>query len=284
MMAGCLLDTGILAIMFITAIWANSLSLLADAKRALPMLAVEFVLLHLLRQIHRGRLTEYDYGTRKVEQFANLLAGVALLGAAAWLVIKILSRLGVEQQQPALGLAAAALTALVNLGINAALLLALWRAARGGGSLILQGQVMSRLSKTLASTCVMLAIGVNALAGPGPVGEAADLAGTAVVIVTMVGFGWRMVADALPHLLDRALGERQQAPVNRALAARFHAYDELVAVRTRTEGLHAWIEIELGFAPGRTVGEASAEADRVAEEVRREMPDARVLVVIRTTG
>ncbi|MGG5809936.1 cation transporter [Falsiroseomonas sp. CW058] len=281
LLSACLLDGAILVAMLAVALWSNSLSLLADLMRGVPMLAVEVVLLLLMRRIHRGRMTEYDYGTSKLEQFANMLAGAVLLLAAVWLLAKLAGRVGVPQAQPAVGLAAAAAIAAVNLALNAALLLALWRAARGGGSLILNGQVVTRLSKTLASGCVTAAIAVNAAFGPEGIGAWADIAGTVVVILVMVAFGARMVQDTLPHLLDRALGEQQQALVNRALAARFDAYDELVAVRTRTEGRHAWIEIELGFAPQRRVAEAADAAEHIAQDLRALVPGARVLVVIR---
>jgi cation diffusion facilitator family transporter len=284
MLSACLLDAGIQVAMVVVALWSNSLSLLADLIRGVPMLGVEVVLLVLMRRINRGRLTAYDYGTRKVEQLANLVAGAALVLAALWLLAMMAGRIGVPQEQPGLGLAAAAAISAVNLGLNLAVFASLWRAARGGGSLILNGQVVTRLTKTVGSALVTLAIIVNAIFGPEGIGGWADLAGTLVTVLVMVGFGWRMIDEAVPHLVDRALGEQQQMLVNRALAARFDGYDELVAVRTRTEGSNAWIEIELGFAPDRRIGEATEEAERVAEELRALVPGAHVTVVIRGMG
>jgi Co/Zn/Cd efflux system component len=48
-------------------------------------------------RINRGYLTAYDYGTRKVEQFANLLAGVTLVFLALWLLTRLVARYGVTQ-------------------------------------------------------------------------------------------------------------------------------------------------------------------------------------------
>lgn len=284
MLSACLLDAAIILAMVAIAVWSNSLSLLADLMRGVPMLGVEVVLLLLMRRINRGRLTAYDYGTRKVEQFANLVAGAALIVAALWLVAKMFGRIGVPQDQPGLGLAAAAAISAVNLALNIGVFVSLWRAAQGGGSLILNGQVVTRLTKTLGSAFVTLAIVVNAVFGPEGIGAWADIAGTAVTVLVMVVFGARMIGEALPHLVDRALGEQQQMLVNRALATRFENYDELVAVRTRTEGRHAWIEIELGFAPERKVGEAALEAERIAAELRELVPGARAVVVIRAAS
>jgi divalent metal cation (Fe/Co/Zn/Cd) transporter len=282
LLSGNLLDLAISIAMAVVAVWSNSLSLLADLLRGTPQMAIGFVLYGLMRRIHRGRLTEYDYGTRKVEQFANLVAGSVLILAALWLVLRMLARHALPEEQPALGLLAALGVGLLNFAINVGVLLALWRAARGGGSLILRGQVLTRLSMTIASGCVAVAIAVNTVLAGSFAGVLADLAGTAVVVVMMLGFGGRLVGEAVPHLLDRALGERHQVLVNKALVERFEGYDGLVAVRTRTEGLLPWVEVELAFAPDRPVGEATAEADRLADAVRAQIPDARVLVVIRS--
>jgi divalent metal cation (Fe/Co/Zn/Cd) transporter len=284
MLSGNLLDLAICVAMAVVAVWSNSLSLLADLLRGAPQLAVGFVLYGLMRRIHRGQLAEYDYGTRKLEQFANLVAGSVLILAALWLVLRMAERHALPEEQPALGLLAALAVGVLNFAINAGVLVALWRAARGGGSLILRGQLLARLSMTLASGCVAVAIAVNTVLAGSFAGVVADLAGTAVVVLVMLVFGGRMVGEALPHLLDRALGESHQMLVNRALVERFEGYDGLVAVRTRTEGLVPWVEIELAFAPNRPVGEATAEADRMADAVRDRLPGAQVLVVIRAAA
>jgi divalent metal cation (Fe/Co/Zn/Cd) transporter len=281
MLLGIVLDIAITFAQVAAAIWANSLSMLAELLRAIPLIGVECVLLVLMRRINQGKLTAYDYGTRKVEQFANLLAGITLVFAAMWLLSKLAARYGVPQEQPTLGLAFAALVAFANLTINVTVFVAIWRAARGGQSLILNGQILVRLSKVIASALVAIAIAVNAVFGSEGIGAVADLVGTAVVILVMVLFGGQMVLQAMPHLVDRTLGEQQQQLINRALAERFEDFDDLLAVRTRTEGSNAWIEIELGFAPDRRVGEAARAADRIAAQVRDLVPGAQVLVVIR---
>ncbi len=284
MRLGIVLDLSIVTCAAAAAVWGNSLSLLAELLRGIPLLALEAVLLVLLRRINRGQLTAYDYGTRKVEQLANLIAGATLIFGALWLMSKLAARYGVPQEQPSIGLAFAALVAVVNLAVNITVLHSIWRAAQGGQSLILNGQIVVRLSKVVASALVTLAIAVNALFGPEGIGGIADLVGTAVVIVVMLVFGGQMVLQAMPHLVDRTLGEQQQLLINRALAERFEDFDDLQAVRTRTEGSNAWVEIELGFAPERPVGEAAKAADRIAAQVRELVPGARVLVVIREAG
>jgi ferrous-iron efflux pump FieF len=267
--------------MVAAAIWGNSLSMLAEVLRVIPVLAIEFILLGLLIRINRGELTAYDNGTRKVERLANLVAGGLQVYAAVWLLSKLAGRYGVPQEQPALGLAFATLIAIANLTINVVVFQQMWRAAQGGQSLIMNGQIIVRLSKLVASVFVAVAIAVNAVFGPEGIGGWADLIGTSIVIVVMLVFGGQMVRDSMPHLIDRALGERQQQLINRALVDHFDDFDELINVRTRTEGNQAWIEIELGFAPARKIEDVTSAADRVTARVCGLIPGAKVFVLIR---
>jgi len=281
MRTAVVLDTGILCFMIAAAIWGNSLSMLAEVLRVIPVLAIEYVLLRLLIRINRGELTAYDYGTRKIERLANLVAGGLQIFAALWLLSKMAVRYGVPQEQPALGLAFATVIGIANLAINLLVFQQMWRAAQGGQSLIMNGQIIVRLSKLVASALVAVAIAVNAAFGPEGIGGWADLIGTTIVIVVMLVFGGQMVRDAMPHLIDRALGEQQQQLINRALVDQFDDFDELINVRTRTEGDQAWIEIELGFAPTRNVEDVTSAADRVAARVCVLIPGAKVFVLIR---
>ncbi|MDB5415941.1 MAG: hypothetical protein JWR10_4276 [Rubritepida sp.] len=280
-LTGCLLDSGIWVIVLVAALWGNSLTLMGEVIRGGLLILLEYVLLGMLRRINRGAMSDYDYGTSKLEQFANFLVGVAMMLGALWLMAGLIQRVGVPQQQSTAGMTFGAASGLLNLAINMSVFALLWRAGRGGTSIIVNGQILARLSKTISSALVALAVIVNAIAGPEGIGAWADLFGTAVVVVVMLTFGGRMIGSALPHLIDRALGERQQATINRVLAGNFEAYDELLSVRTRTQGSDAWIEIEVGFARQRPMGEVTTMADAIAAEIRALMPGAHVLVIPR---
>ncbi|RVT91625.1 hypothetical protein EOD42_21930 [Rhodovarius crocodyli] len=283
-LTGCLLDAGIWAITMVAALWGNSLTLLGECVRGGLLILLEVVLLMLLRRINRGTIADYDYGTRKLEQFANLVVGIAMGLGALWLLSGMIQRVGVVQEQSAAGMAMGAAAGLANLAINTWVFLLLWRASRNATSIIVNGQLMSRLSKVISSALVAVAVLVNAWLGPVGIGGWADLAGTTVVIVVMLTFGARLIHEALPHLIDRALNERQQAAINRALAATFDSYDELLAVRTRTQGSDAWIEIEIGFAPDRRMGEVHALSQQITARIQNLIKGAHILVIPRSIG
>ncbi|WP_421995197.1 cation diffusion facilitator family transporter [Roseococcus sp.] len=283
-LTGCLLDAFIWTVTLVTAIWGNSLTLLGECVRGGLLIVLETVLLVLLRRINRGTIADYDYGTRKLEQFANLVVGIAMLLGALWLLSGVAQRFGVVQEQSATGMAFGALAGLANLAINVWVFFLLWRSSRGGTSIIVNGQLLSRMSKVISSALVAVAVLVNAFLGPVGIGGWADIVGTLVVVAVMLTFGARMIQASLPHLIDRALNDRQQATINRALVESFDAYDELLEVRTRTQGSDAWIEIELGFAPGRSMGEVHERAEEMAAKIRDVIPGARILVIPRAVG
>lgn len=283
MMTGAVLDVSINLAKLVAAIWGNSLTMLGDWLRGALLTILDIFLLALMRRLHRGKIGGYDYGTRKLEQFLNMLVGSAMILAALWLGVTTFLRSGSQPEQSASGLAFATAAACVNLVINAYVLWRLWRAARGGGSIIMNGQVASRLMKTLASVGVAAAVAANLAFRGSTLGAWADVLGSILVVVTMLGFGAKIIGDALPHLLDRALAEPRQSAINLALAHHFEHYEELMAVRTRTEGRDAWIEIEMGFAPDRALVDVEEVADGVARQVQQLIPQARVLVIPRVS-
>jgi cation diffusion facilitator family transporter len=283
-LTGCVLDACIFTLTLITALWGNSLTLLGECVRGGLLILLETVLLVLLRRINRGTIADYDYGTRKLEQFANLVVGMAMILGALWLLSGVARRFGVVQEQSATGMAFGALAGLANLAINAWVFFMLWRASRGGTSIIVNGQLLSRMSKVISSALVAVAVLVNAFMGPEGIGGWADIVGTLIVVAVMLTFGARMIQESLPHLIDRALSDRQQATINRALASSFEAYDELLDVRTRTQGSDAWIEIEVGFAPGRSIGEVHRLAEEMAAKIRHVIPGAHILVIPRAVA
>jgi divalent metal cation (Fe/Co/Zn/Cd) transporter len=134
------------------------------------------------------------------------------------------------------------------------------------------------MAKVVASGLAAAAIAANATWGAAEVGRLADIAGAVLATITMLTLGIGMWRGALPHLLDRSLDEARQIAINRVLARRFADYDALGPVRSRLVGNEALVELTLGFAPWRTIGDIQHIADAVGDEVRTLIPQARVTV------
>ena len=65
-------------------IGANSLTNLAEGIRGGLMTVVDIVALVVLRRLHRGTLTGFDFGTAKIEQFVGIAIALSLLAGAVW--------------------------------------------------------------------------------------------------------------------------------------------------------------------------------------------------------
>lgn len=279
----CLLDWALILPYLAVGLAANSLTLVAEAMRGALMVLLEMVLLVVMRRIHRGRTGEYEYGVAKLEQFANLSIGVAMGAAGLWVVFSAVTRWWSPPEQAGLGLVLATALSAANLAMNAIALRALWLAGRDGTSAIMTVQIRSRVVKLLSSGIVALAIAVNTGAGliggaPAWLAPFAEAAGTGFVGVVMIQLSVSLWRESVPHLLDRSLDEARQASINRALAAHFMDYDALLGVRSRVAGKEAQVEIALGFAPERRIGEIQRVADAVAAEIGMLIPGSVVTV------
>jgi divalent metal cation (Fe/Co/Zn/Cd) transporter len=168
------------------AIVANSLTMLAETLRATLLAILEGVLLLLMRRIHRGRVRRFDSGTAKLEPFANLGIGTAM--GLAGLVVGAEALAGWLDPAPHehAGLAFVVAVGAANPIQNGLALLALRRAGRDGTSIIMRGQIRSRLTKTLSSGLVLVSLVVGAIEGDTPAGHLAEFLGSAFVAFVML--------------------------------------------------------------------------------------------------
>lgn len=261
------------------AVWANSLTTLAETARGTLVLALEWILFVLLRRIHRQKTHNYDYGAGQLEQFANLGIGLAMGLTGLWIGGAAAYRWWNPPEQAAFGLAFAAAVGFANLIQNGLAFLGLWRAGRDGTSVIMMGQIRARLAKVISSAIVLCALIVNAFYGDSPVGVAADVLGSLFVALVMLELAVSMWRRSLPSLLDQTLEEGQQERINRSLIAHFEEYDELVSVRSRVSGNTPMVEIVLGMAHDRTMADVQASVDRIADGIRELIPGAEVAVI-----
>ncbi|MDO9502440.1 cation diffusion facilitator family transporter [Falsiroseomonas sp.] len=274
-------DTALLAGYAVVSVGAASLPLLAETLRGGILMLLGWWILATMRRVHRGHLPGYDYGSGKLERFANFLVGSLLLLGAVWVVTRTIGAWLAGPLPPGSGawLMAAQVLAAVNVVLNGAAFLALWRAARDGTSLLMAGQVQARLGKLVTSVLVLASVAITTNWPGTQLAWIANLAGGLLVAAVMCGIGLTMLRETLPDLLDRALEERLQRAINKSLGAHFQHYETLERVRSRQSGGRAHIEIALGFAPSRPFGEVAEVARQMARELEAMIPGAEVVVV-----
>jgi divalent metal cation (Fe/Co/Zn/Cd) transporter len=277
------LDVVILVPYLVVGLAAGSLAMVAEVLRGGLLLLVAVVSLRALRRWHRGLIADYDYGIGKLERALSGGVAVLLLLAAGFIVWRVFVMNTEAPPSPFLA-ALAIVFVFVNLGVNSFPLIPLWRSMRGQPSLIVLSLFRARLAKALGSVIVVASVCIHSLSSDPIAGRIADAVGAAVVVGFMIVVAFGLLREALPDLLDRAIAEPMQMHVTRTLATFFHNYDELIAVRTRRSGIVAHVEIVLGFAPGKKLGEVSEIIARMDEHLRRAIPNSDVVVIPRAAG
>lgn len=261
------------------AVWSHSLTLLADGLRGGLLTLLELFAYVMLRRIHRRRLPSYEYGAGKIESFLNLLIGAALVLSSVWVfALGVRSLLHPPAANP-LGLVGATAIAAANAAQNAWMFVTFLRAGRDRGSVLINGQIRTRLLKLISSIVATLAILISAVFAGRLVGVLADLAGTAVVTQVMLWTAYKLIAGSLPDLLDRTLDEIQHAAINGALIHHFEAFDLIRHVLTRRSGIRMFVEIGLGFHAERSMGDVDLVNQAVRREVEAVIPGATVTIV-----
>jgi divalent metal cation (Fe/Co/Zn/Cd) transporter len=159
-------------------------------------------------RLHRGKLQDLEFGGGKLEQIANLVTGLGMLGAAAWIATKAMAIVsGHGEVGTPLGLALAAMVGALNAYINFLAWDRMRSATEGGSSLVMQGQVNARRVKLVCSLVVLLTMTIAALSTDNVVVASADAAGSVFVAAFMVINGSDMLRTGIPDLLDRSAGE-----------------------------------------------------------------------------
>lgn len=274
------LDAVMIAAYAMAAILAGSLTMLAELIRGVLMTVIEVAALIVMRRIHRGGTAVFEFGSGKLEQLVNLTIAGGLLGGAVWIavdVVKLVS--GGEVHGRPVGFALAAIITAVNTYVNVLAWDGVRRAAKSGGSLIMQGQLQARVVKLVSSSCVMITLTIAALSSDGLVIMWADAIGALLVCGFIVHSALDMIKSGLPDLVDLAVNEECQAAITRMLVKHFDNYDQLGHVRTRRAGDLVHVEILLGFRSDLTMGEVNARIDAMKAHLQEEVGHADISIL-----
>jgi divalent metal cation (Fe/Co/Zn/Cd) transporter len=260
-------DVGILTAFLLVGLFGGSLTLTAEFIRGSLMNMIELFALVVMRRIHRGVLADLEFGTGKLEQIANLVIGVGMLGGAAWIVVRALAIVVGERTVGApFGLALAAITGALNAYVNLLAWDAMRRAARSGSSLV-------------SSLVVTVTMTIAALSTDNVVVAWADAGGSIFVAVFIFANAIAMLQAGVPDLLDRSAGKAVRASVERALARHAGEYRRLDRLRSRRSGRVVFIEIALSFEAGLTIAEVNRRIEILRQAISREIEHADISIL-----
>ncbi|MEX0809672.1 MAG: cation transporter [Dongiaceae bacterium] len=273
-------DSIILALIFVVGITGGSLTLIAESIRGVFILSLEAFSFLVMRRVHRESLLDMDFGTGKVEQFANLAIAIGLLIGALWVFYGVIGIIvGEKPLGSPLGLTLAAIMASINTYINVVAWDSVRRAARGGKSTIMQAQLRSRHVRVFSSLFIQVTMTVAAVSTDSVVAIWAEAIGSAFVACFILASVIDMFRAGLPDLLDRSVEESAQIAINRALAKHFDDYESLGRVRSRRSGHKTFIEVALGFDETLTMAEVGRRIVAIRNSMQTEIENAEVAIL-----
>jgi divalent metal cation (Fe/Co/Zn/Cd) transporter len=275
------MDAAIGVVFVATGILGGSLTLIAETIRLWLMLGIEIFALVIMRRIHRGTLTGLDFGTGKLEQLANVLIGFGMLGGALWVGLGVVEIVvGRSEVGTPLGLALAAIFGSVNTLINVVAWDGMRRTLAGGPSLLMLGQLQSRLVKLVSSLFVQLTMTVAAVATDDMVVIWADAIGSLFVAVIMFVNAFQMLRASLPDILDQSAGEDVRTAVQRVLASHAGTGSEVKRVRSRRSGKLVFVEVAMGFDGAASIAEIDRRIEAIKSAIRRDMENVEISIQV----
>lgn len=278
-LAASLMDAALIVIWLVLGVFGGSLTIIAEAFRGFLMLLIELVGLWVMRRLHRSDLHGFDFGTIKLEYACNTGVALMMFGGAIWIAAGAVSLFvaGHTEATP-LGLALAAAASIFNLWVNFVAFVALLAASRGD-SIILAGQIKSRLVKLVSSIVVQIAMTVAAVSTDPVVAAWADGLGACSVALVMLLTSFTLMREAAPHLLDRR-GPEKIAAETRALAQQLVPPGlEMTGMRTRGGVAGMFAEIAIAHRQGATLADIDLFEKRLEAELARR--DLAVEITIR---
>ena len=278
---GLAMDMVILTVLVVVGALGGSLTIIAESIRGALMNACEGLALLLMRRVHRGKLPGLDYGSGKLEQAANLVIGGGLMAGSVWILISAVELLtGAVPLGTPLGLALAAIVGGINCYINFLAWDGVRRAARGSVSLIMEGQLRARSVKLISSLMVQTTMTVAALSTDHLIVAIADAVGSLLVCVVMANSAVRMIAAAVPDLIDRAAAPGVRSTVEQAVAEQLGALAPLTRLRSRRSGGTVFLELTLSCAPALSLPELERRLAALRHSLRAELPQADIAILV----
>jgi divalent metal cation (Fe/Co/Zn/Cd) transporter len=277
-----LLDGTLVCLLLVVGVFGGSLTCVAEALRGGLVDLIALVSLFVMRRLHRGTLTGFDFGTGKIEQLCSLAIAVALAVSAVWVAHDAVALFLSEQSDATpLALTLAAVTGALNVCINVVAWDEVRRAARGRPSAIMHAQERSRWTKLLSSLTVQVTMTLAAIAKDPMLAAMADAAGALLVCGVMAVAAKDLFAESLPDLLDRSM-DRLARP---ALVQAMGALPGFALAGFRSRGTARAFVLEVLLAcPAGTAVRALADAERgLAVELRRLLPEVELSLVVRAS-
>lgn len=213
---------------------------------------------------------EHRFGHGKAESLAALGQATFIGGSAVILILHAVDRLLHPQPVAHVGIGIAVIVfatfaTLALLGVQQYVI-------RRTGSTAIRADALHYTTDLLVNVSILVALFMTTL------GFARVDAVLGIVIAFYVSYSaWRVGNDAVQMLMDRELPDEVHERI-RAIVARQAGVGGVHELRTRQSGPDYFIQMHLEFAAQMPLVEAHAIGDAIEREIRREYPQADVLI------
>ena len=256
-----IIAAAVLSVFFVieltTALWINSIALLADAGHMLTDLVAMFMgLTAVLLARHGPASAARTYGWHRAEVFTAVANAVLLVGVAVFILYEAVKRLGHAPDVPGVPMIAVALA-----GLLANFVVVLLLRSQSEGSLAVKGAYMEVVADTVGSIGVLIA-GIVTVTTHWPYAD--------VVVAVLVALWVLPRAFALARAALRILSESSPSHID---------VDELRAALCAVDGvsevhdLHVWT-----LVPGKDMATAHVTCCGDSTQV---LEDARAVLAAR---
>lgn len=251
----------------------GTLSVLSEALHSFSDLLASVIALTAVVLAAKPADDHHEFGHGKYESLSAVIEGLLLFGAAGWIVVEAVRRIGRPPERiPALpGIVVMGVAVVLNTVISAVLL----RVARRHGSPALRADGVHLRADVVTSAAVLVGLGLIHFGAPTWVDTLLGLAVAAVVVAE--GFG--LVSGGVGDLLDVALPRSEREIIEEALSNyRSGPYVGYHGLRTRHSGRQHQVEVHVVVCQQLTVGEAHKISEDLEETIHKTLPNTRVVV------
>jgi ferrous-iron efflux pump FieF len=261
----------LLALKIYAAAETGSVALLGSlADTGFDVLA-SLLTLFSVRYAARPADDDHRFGHGKAEALSALVQVMLVTVTAVLIGWRGFARLGSGETtaHPEMGIG----VSLVAMAATAGLLAYQRHVIKRTGSVAIHGDHVHYQGDLLLNGAVIIAIGLEAFLN---VRGADPLFGIAIAAWLLWGAS-RSARLALDQLLDREW-PREKRDRFLAVAARHPEMNGIHDVRTRSSGMHDFVQFHVWFDPAKTLGEVHRVMDEVEAELAREFPGVDVLI------
>ena len=214
----------------------GSVGLLSDAAESGVNLLAALVAFWALRRASRPADATYAFGQTKAEYFASGFEGLMILAAAVAIAVTAIERFRRLQPLENIGLGLG--ISVVAAAVNGAVAFVLLREGRRLRSITLRADAQHLLTDVWTSAGVLAGVLLVKVTGWLALDPVVALLVSANIVYTAV----RLLQESGYGLLDRAIGEDEQAALSAALAPFHERGLVLHDIRTRRAGLRHFIQ------------------------------------------